>query len=62
MAENTIGTRILKKVTQPVPRHHEINEYLAKHSIKMLENQVPNKALRLTAVLLRFLTTVEVDH
>ena len=26
------------KVSQPVPRHNEIKEYLAKHIIKMLEN------------------------
>ncbi len=25
-------------VSQPVPRHNEIKEYLAKHIIKMLEN------------------------
>jgi predicted RNA binding protein YcfA (HicA-like mRNA interferase family) len=25
------------KVSQPVPRHNEIKEYLAKHIIKMLE-------------------------
>ena len=28
----------LTKVSQPVPRHNEIKEYLAKHIIKMLEN------------------------
>lgn len=27
------------KVSQPVPRHKEINEYLAKHIIKMLKNR-----------------------
>ena len=27
------------KISQPVPRHREINEYLAKHIIKMLGNQ-----------------------
>ena len=26
------------KVSQPVPRHNEVKEYLAKHIIKMLEN------------------------
>jgi len=26
------------KISQPVPRHKEINEYLAKHVIKMLKN------------------------
>ncbi|HHT9137427.1 MAG TPA: type II toxin-antitoxin system HicA family toxin [Candidatus Wunengus sp. YC60] len=26
------------KVSQPVPRHNEIKEYLAKHIIKMLGN------------------------
>ncbi|OQY98090.1 MAG: addiction module toxin, HicA family [Candidatus Brocadia sp. UTAMX2] len=26
------------KVSQPVPRHNEIKEYLAKHIIKILEN------------------------
>ncbi|MHA1831422.1 MAG: type II toxin-antitoxin system HicA family toxin [Candidatus Helarchaeota archaeon] len=26
------------KVSQPVPRHKEINEYLAKHILKMLGN------------------------
>ena len=26
------------KAFQPVPRHNEIKEYLAKHIIKMLEN------------------------
>ena len=26
------------KVSQPVPRHREIKEYLAKHIIKMLRN------------------------
>ena len=26
------------KISQPVPRHNEIKEYLAKHIIKMLEN------------------------
>jgi len=26
------------KASQPVPRHNEIKEYLAKHIIKMLEN------------------------
>ncbi|MBW1730900.1 MAG: type II toxin-antitoxin system HicA family toxin [Deltaproteobacteria bacterium] len=26
------------KISQPVPRHKEINEYLAKHIIKMLKN------------------------
>jgi len=26
------------KISQPVPRHREINEYLAKHIIKMLKN------------------------
>jgi predicted RNA binding protein YcfA (HicA-like mRNA interferase family) len=26
------------KVSQPVPRHNEIKEYLAKHIIKMLEH------------------------
>ena len=28
----------LTKVSQPVPGHNEIKEYLAKHIIKMLEN------------------------
>ncbi len=27
------------KVTQPVPRHREINEQLAKHILKMLEEK-----------------------
>ena len=27
------------KISQPVPRHNEIKEYLAKHIIKMLENE-----------------------
>jgi len=27
------------KISQPVPRHREINEYLAKHIIKMLKKQ-----------------------
>ena len=26
------------KISQPVPRHREINEYLAQHIIKMLKN------------------------
>ena len=26
------------KVSQPIPRHSEINEHLAKHIIKMLRN------------------------
>lgn len=26
------------KVAQPVPRHGEINEYLARHIIRMLQN------------------------
>jgi len=26
------------KISQPVPRHKEINEYLAKHIIKMLKD------------------------
>ncbi len=26
------------KISQPIPRHKEINEYLAKHIIKMLKN------------------------
>ncbi|MBW2026938.1 MAG: type II toxin-antitoxin system HicA family toxin [Deltaproteobacteria bacterium] len=26
------------KISQPVPRHKEISEYLAKHIIKMLRN------------------------
>ncbi|MCU0285347.1 MAG: type II toxin-antitoxin system HicA family toxin [Acidobacteria bacterium] len=26
------------KISQPVPRHNEIKEYLARHIIKMLEN------------------------
>jgi len=26
------------KMSQPVPRHKEINDYLAKHIIKMLKN------------------------
>ncbi|MCD6499863.1 MAG: type II toxin-antitoxin system HicA family toxin [Deltaproteobacteria bacterium] len=26
------------KISQPVPRHKEINEYLAKHIVKMLKN------------------------
>ena len=29
------------KTSQPVPRHNEIKEYLAKHIIKMLENETP---------------------
>jgi predicted RNA binding protein YcfA (HicA-like mRNA interferase family) len=27
------------KISQPIPRHREINEYLAKHIIKMLKRQ-----------------------
>lgn len=27
------------KVSQPVPRHKEINEYLAKHILKMLKGK-----------------------
>lgn len=27
------------KISQPVPRHKEINEYLAKHIIKMLSKK-----------------------
>jgi mRNA interferase HicA len=27
------------RISQPVPRHAEINEYLAKHIIKMLKNE-----------------------
>ncbi|MEC4812769.1 MAG: type II toxin-antitoxin system HicA family toxin [Scytonema sp. PMC 1069.18] len=27
------------KVSQPIPRHQEINEQLAKHIIKMLSNE-----------------------
>jgi mRNA interferase HicA len=27
------------KVSQPVPRHREINEYLARHIIKMLRDE-----------------------
>ena len=27
------------KISQPVPRHNEINEYLAKHILKMLKNK-----------------------
>jgi len=27
------------RVSQPVPRHREINNYLAKHIIKMLKNK-----------------------
>jgi predicted RNA binding protein YcfA (HicA-like mRNA interferase family) len=26
------------KMSQPVPRHKEINEYLAKHILKMMKN------------------------
>lgn len=26
-------------ISQPIPRHREINEHLAKHIIKMLRNQ-----------------------
>ncbi len=26
------------KISQPVPRHREINEYLARHIMKMLQN------------------------
>jgi predicted RNA binding protein YcfA (HicA-like mRNA interferase family) len=26
------------KISQPVPRHKEINEYLARHILKMLKN------------------------
>jgi mRNA interferase HicA len=29
------------KVSQPIPRHREINEKLAKHIIKMLSNSDP---------------------
>ena len=28
------------KVAQPIPRHKEIKEYLAKHIIKMLKNKM----------------------
>lgn len=28
------------KISQPIPRHHEINENLAKHIIKMLSKEV----------------------
>ncbi|MEI6443834.1 MAG: type II toxin-antitoxin system HicA family toxin [Nostocales cyanobacterium ELA583] len=28
----------ITKVSQPIPRHREINENLAKHILKMLEN------------------------
>ena len=27
------------KISQPVPRHREINEFLAKHILKMLEKK-----------------------
>jgi predicted RNA binding protein YcfA (HicA-like mRNA interferase family) len=27
------------KISQPIPRHNEINEYLAKHIIKMLSSK-----------------------
>lgn len=38
--ENTIGIIILKtKTSQPVPRHAEINDYLAKHIINILKNK-----------------------
>ena len=29
----------ITKISQPVPRHKEINEYLAKHIIKMLSKK-----------------------
>jgi mRNA interferase HicA len=28
----------ITRISQPVPRHNDIKEYLAKHIIKMLEN------------------------
>jgi mRNA interferase HicA len=28
------------KISQPVPRHREINEYLARHIVNMLKNKV----------------------
>jgi hypothetical protein len=31
-------TNPITKISQPVPRHAEINEYLAKHILKMLDN------------------------
>ncbi len=35
------GTRILKqKFSQPIPRHREIKNSLAKHIVKMLKNDV----------------------
>jgi hypothetical protein len=38
MEEGMIGTLIQTKQSQPVPRHNEINENLAKSIIKKLEN------------------------
>jgi predicted RNA binding protein YcfA (HicA-like mRNA interferase family) len=32
------------KVAQPVPRHREIKDRLARHIIKMLSETMPNKA------------------
>ena len=38
-AKNINRLQVLSyKVSQPVPRHREIKEYLAKHIIKMLKN------------------------
>jgi mRNA interferase HicA len=31
------------KVSQPVPRHREINEFLAKHILKMLEENISSE-------------------
>ena len=28
------------QVSQPIPRHREINEYLAKHIVKMLKDEM----------------------
>jgi len=40
MAKDMIGFKILKtKICQPVPRHDEIKDILAKHIIKMLEDK-----------------------
>ncbi len=29
------------KILHPIPRHNEINDYLAKHIIKMLQDEKP---------------------
>jgi len=40
MAETTIGYHNPEtKISQPVPRHKEIHEYLAKHILKMMRKK-----------------------